>query len=328
MKILIENFETCNIGNDIYMSNITSLVRKVTSNKAFISERPIARDFVLSRSIGSLGKFIFKKDNLFNSPYKIYDQVDLVILSGPWISTKSRCTEGLKIFLEDLRRKKIPYGFISVGSYFYNKEEKNYFSDLLKKYPPLFFTSRDNETFYSFSKFAKYSLMSICNSFFSPINFPKDNEKDLVGCWDDNKIFKYSELLKIIELIGISELQKYRPIISPIAAGNIMKLKIRNSPIPCLLSVSFHDYLDFYSKTSLMLSSRVHCCAPTLAYGGKAILLNNSPRKYLFDAAEVKKEKLDRTNFSIMSIEIDYIQEKYMEIYKFLKNVFQSEWNI
>ena len=169
MKILIQNFETCNIGNDIYMSNITSLIRKVTSNKVHIYERSIAVDFVLSRSLKGLGKYIFVKNKIIYSPYKIYEDVDLVILSGPAIGTKSRFTKGFIEFLENLRKKNIPYGFISVGSYFYNREEIDYFSGIFHNYPPLFFVSRDNETFESYHKFAKYSLKSICNSFFSPI---------------------------------------------------------------------------------------------------------------------------------------------------------------
>lgn len=97
----------------------------------------------------------------------------------------------------------------------------------------------------------------------------------------------YSDALRWIHAEGYSDNFIYRAIIDPFAIGNILKLKIARSPVPCLLSINFLDYLAYYSQTSLMISSRVHCCAPTLSYGGEAVLVNKTGRRALFDSAGV-----------------------------------------
>ena len=201
----------------------------------------------------------------------------------------------------------------------YNK--KSVFEpDVFEKYPPLIFSTRDDYTYDTYAQFAKYSLKSVCTSFFSSINFPITKKESLVGCWDDNDNFTYDQISKWIDSEGFVDNYRYRSIVDPLAVGNVIKLKVAKSPIPCLLSLSYIDYLDYYSQTSMMFSSRVHCCAPVLSYGGEAVLLNKTGRKRLFDAIGVESRPLpSNKELNIFSLNPKTIRQRYDEFTNFLK---------
>jgi hypothetical protein len=319
IKVLAQNYELCNIGNDIYMSNLREVVRTAANGGVSFSERPLFRNYLLNRSLKDLGKLSFPDHKLIDCFSSLIDSYDLVILSGPLVSGTP--SKDFRSFLELLKTKNIPYCLLSAGSYRYDEEEVSLFSNLFEQYPPLGFSSRDDYTYEKYKHFAKLSLKSVCASFFSPITFPRAKSNSIVGCWDDNGKYSYKDLCGIIETAGMKELTRYRPIIDPFALGNIAKRKIAMSPIPCLVSPSYHDYLDYYSQTDLMVSSRVHCCAPTIAYGGKAVLVNTTGRKRLFDAIGVDRERISGISQDIFSVNPDTIKHRYSEMLSFVRRI-------
>ena len=315
--ILCQGYETGNIGNDIYMANIDRCLRLILPNTVNIVSKPLIRPFLLRRSAKQIGKYAFSLNKIIDISAPKFLDVDLVVLSGPLISDRNG-NEFIR-FMEYLKYHSIPYAFLSAGSYRYSPDEVAYWTQILDQYPPIVFSSRDDFTYNAYAKYAKFSLKSVCTSLFSSINFPIAKVESLVGCWDDNNLMSYSDVLRWIHAEGYSDNFIYRPIIDPFAIGNILKLKIVRSPVPCLLSNSFLDYLAYYSQTSLMISSRVHCCAPTLSYGGEAVLVNKTGRRALFDSAGVNSRPLKADNsVSVLSISEEKIKNRYDEFMRFL----------
>ena len=320
-SILTQGSETCNIGNDIYQANILKCLQLIVPDDINIFSKPLITPFVLSRSFNKIGAYSFPPSKLVDISKPSGLDFDMAVLSGPWIAG-SGAGAGDKFvdFVRYLKERGVPYSLLSAGSYKYDADERDHWSNIFEKYPPLIFTSRDDYTFDAYAKFAKYSLKSVCTSFFSSINFPIRKTKNFIGCWDDNQNYSYRETVKWLEVEGLSERYVYRPIVDPLALGNVLKLKIAKSPVPCLISISYTDYLDFYSQTDLMLSSRVHCCAPVLSYGGDAVLLNKTGRKRLFDAIGVTLRSFPANqSLSLLSLDSKKIQLRYDEFMDFMR---------
>lgn len=319
--VLAQGHETCNIGNDIYMANIQKCLQLALPSDINVLSKPLIRRFVLSRSLKKIGAFSFKSSKIVDISKPLGLDFDMVVLSGPWIAgARAGAGDEFVEFVSFLKAKRIPYAFLSAGSYAYDVNERDRWSAIFEKYPPLIFASRDDYTFDSFSAFAKYSLKSVCASFFSSINFPITKKMSLVGCWDDNGIYPYGEISKWIKAEGLSGNYIYRPVIDPLSIGNVLKIKMFRSPIPSLVSISYTDYLDYYSQTDLMLSSRVHCCAPVLSYGGEVVLLNKTGRRRLFDAMGVNSRPFPANkSLSIFSLDPAKVQLRYSQFMMFLQ---------
>lgn len=323
-SLLIQNYETCNIGNDIYMANIREVLREVIGPNIYFIEKPLVREFLLRRSLKRIGSFAFSSANIVDISLPLVDGYKLVVISGPWIGGCD--TNEFIDFLGALHSKSIPYAYLSAGSYHYNVKEYDTWAKIFEQYPPLVFSSRDDYTHEKYGGFAKYSLSSICTSFFSPIYFPRAKLTKLLGCWDDNGKIPYDRISSFIDQLGYSSLPRYRAIIDPFAIGNYLRLKIRTSPVNCLLSPSFHDYLDYYSQTDIMISSRVHCCAPVLAYGGRAVLLNSTGRARLFDAIGATcDENIGLNGHPLMSLDFNRILTRHQELIEFLRSSLRRE---
>lgn len=325
LNVIAQGFDTGNIGNDIYMGNIAEILRKVSQVNVNLSIRRMIIPFLLHDSLKSIGRFSFPASRMIETGKQIIGDCNLVVLSGPCISKKP--SNELAYFVKMLHDKSIPYALLSAGSYQYSTSEVKEYSEFFQKYPPLIFSSRDDFTFDAYSHFAKYSLRSCCTSFFSPINFPRAKASSFIGMWDDNHEYSFQQLCKLKEQLGIHGDCLYRPVIDPFAIGLVLKRKVRSSPIKCLLSSSFYDYLDYYSQTDLMLSSRVHCCAPTIAYGGKAILLNKTGRKRLFEAVGVNHTSINNSTLTLMSLDRSTIDRRYDEFTDFLSSALQAEYS-
>lgn len=71
-----------------------------------------------------------------------------------------------------------------------------------------------------------------------------------------------------------------------------------------------------------MLSSRVHCCAPVLTYGGEAVLLNKTSRKRLFDAIGVDARLFPANkSLSIFSLDPAKVQLRYSQFMMFFAGI-------
>lgn len=188
----------------IYMANIQKCLQLALPSDNNVFSMPLIRSFVLSRSLKRIGAFSFKSNKVVDISKPLSLAFDMVVIWVPWIAgAHAGAGDEFVEFASYFKSKEIPYAFLSTGSYAYDVNERDRWSVIFKNYPPLIFTSRDDYTFDSFAAFAKYSLKSVCASFFSSINFPISKKMSLVGCWDDNGIYPYREILELIKAEGV-----------------------------------------------------------------------------------------------------------------------------
>lgn len=302
MKILIENSTWNNIGDAWYQTSLYHLIKALYPNdEVYCGEGPIKRAFRI-KSPHQLSNSL----NLFE-----YQDADIYIYSGPIL--KTQFLRDYAGHIKHLCENKKSYALISVSGTGLDQEEKNAVGDFLVKYPPLFFSSRDEETYYNFKPYVKNIYNGICTAFlvdktmklqhfklekdffissfyteleptfnlsknkpFSIENIEVKHHKSILGL-----PFKYSRHFDFLRKHQ-TELSNHL-IIRTVQNLNTKFNHINFSTPNSFISFNPISYLNLTKSSLFVISDRVHACAIALACGKPTRFLFSTKRAGIFD---------------------------------------------
>jgi hypothetical protein len=331
MKILIENSTWNNIGDGFYQSTLYAMFKELYPEAdVFMEEGPFRRSFRP------------KKQKYFDNAFKLmdYQKADLHVFSGPMIP---------QIFMSyqqkiiDIVSRGANYAFISVSGAGVSKEFQNELGVFFKKYPPIFFSSRDEETYNLYKDFVPNAYNGICTAFLVNHYLPVDtiDKKFFISSFYTEMEPEYFvdgenevnvETIKVkhkYKMFGLPfnysrHLNFLRPQQENLKDLSILRVHqdlsthykhIKFSHPNSFMSFNLLSYLALYKSTEFTVSDRVHSCAVTLAFGKPAKFLYDTPRAGIFDRLGFDY----KSNDGIMYPNIGVIDEELLKLKKEIK---------
>lgn len=332
MKILVENSTWNNIGDGFYQSALFVLIKKLYPEaNVLMEEGPILRAFRPRRE--------WQKKNVLHMMN--YQFADLHIFSGPVIR---QILTNYKEKIQQIRERGEQYALISVSSAGISDSLRIETGEFFQKYPPLLFSSRDQDTYLKFKDYVKNSYNGICTAFLVDKMLPVDTldkdfkffissfYKELEPFYRVNGEVEISnvELDRKRTFFGLSHrfsrhLNWLRPVQEAVNGHKIVRVNQElstrfnhiNFALPnSFLSYNLLSYLALYKSADFTVSDRVHSCAVSLAFGKPARLLTNSPRAGIFSRLghDYKKDR------GIMYPNLDIIESEAEKLSSFIKS--------
>ncbi len=302
MKILVEDSTWNNVGDGWYQTSLFFLLKKLyPKHDVCIGEGPIRRAF----RIGSK----WQKDNALN--LLDYEPADIHVFSGPMIpSIIQDYGQAIRRILERGEQ----YVLLSASGTGLPQPVISAIGQFLKDYPPLFFASRDEETYRKFSPYVKNSYNGICTAFLvdktiklstfkldkpffissfytelEPTFFVPDGMEATV----ENLQVKHKKTIcglpfRYSRHFDWMRKNKHSEVGGKLIVRTIQNLNTRFNHINFSMPNSFISfnpvkYLEVVKSSEFTISDRVHACAVSLACGHPARFLFNTPRAGIFD---------------------------------------------
>ena len=301
MKILVENSTWNNVGDGWYQSALYNLLRQMYPNdEVIMGEGPIRRAFKIRNSR--------QKKNSYEMME--YQKADVHIFSGPMMK---EVIGDYKSKIIEIKKRGAEYAFISVSGAKVEPSLLNEIGGFLQKYPPLFLSSRDEQTYKNFRSFVGNSYNGICTAFLVdkmlPLDYFEMDKPFFVSSF-------YRELEPIYSLLDQAKgatlgnikadrkstylnldfkysrhLNFLRPKQESLGECHIVRLiqeiNSRFNHINFALPNSFVSYnplssLNLIKSSSFVISDRVHACATALACNRPAQFLHETPRAGIF----------------------------------------------
>lgn len=302
MKILVEDSTWNNVGDGWYQTSLFFLLKKLyPEHDVCIGEGPIRRSF----RIGSK----WQENNALE--LLDYESADIHVFSGPMIpSIIQDYSQAIRRIIERGEQ----YVLISASGTGLSQTAISTIGQFLKDFPPLFFASRDEETFHNFSPYVKNSYNGICtaflvdktiplstfkldkpffiSSFYTELEptflVPRSEEATVENLQVQHRKticglpFKYSRHLDCLRQ------NKQEEVGGKLIVRSIQNLNTRFNHINFSMPNSFISfnpvkYLEVVKSSEFTISDRVHACAVSLACGHPARFLFNTPRAGIFD---------------------------------------------
>lgn len=334
--IIVANNHWANIGDAFYQNSIIYDLNQIYGSVADVisgEEHPCHIDY-LSKYCDS---------NVLN--YSLFCKSSWYVLSGP-ILHKNFAKLYVPLF-QKLKEQNIKLVIMSAGGLKYDAEEVKICREVLQQYPPYILTTRDTQTYKTYSDLANYSYDGICSAFYSSLQYPGYEspglEKYIVYSFDMftepqisiNKSEENSNnLLDKLEIDAGSVkltsrihrlLDNFKTYPDLINGFKIVRLHhtpltkitplIYNRP-NTFVSLNPYSYLNIIRNGLLTLSTRVHACVTALSYQKPAMLFQKTKRSYLFERIGLQ----DVTNKPV-TLSYDKLQEEHQKFQKFLKTV-------
>ena len=209
-----------------------------------------------------------------------------------------------KEIFDIIDRMGIPVVFNGVGGENYDHNEVSIFREFIKKHNFVGFISRDDDTYAAYHDLFPRSYKGLdCGFFMSEIDkfkFLKDCDKKYTVINNDDNEFNQSP----------ESFEEYRQAVKD---GSLVRSHHQMTNIPekyinspkTMLSEMPDQYIYLYGRTKTTFTTRVHAAVATLGFGGKCILLYNTPRSVIF-----KTVGCDQITKSICSINIPLFEER------------------
>lgn len=296
MKILIENSTWNNMGDGWYQSVIFEMFKKIYPEAdVFHEDGPTFRSF---------GKTRFQ-ENIYE--LRNFQNADIHVFSGPILK---QVLTNYKQRIIDIKNSGNNYILLSVSGDGIEGDFKNEVGEFLKKYPPIFFSSRDELTYKTFKEFLPdISYNGICTAFLVDKYLPVDTINDdffvssfyrelepTYSCKEENlsveniKVTKKASLPMIpfrfarhLDFLRKSQESLLGKKVVRVRQGFSTNFKhIKLARTNSFISFNPINYLSLYKSTNFTISDRVHACAVTLAFGKPAIFLYDTPRAGIF----------------------------------------------
>ena len=311
---LIGGSWSSNIGNAFYNLGAEWLLRSIGVNVSFFPENPRWKQDV----------------SFYYDPIAELD-CDLFVLVGPclWSRLAYVYEDTFKLLYE--AGKKVAY--LSAGMSSYSNEEAHFVNDFFKRFPPAFVSSRDHKTFDLLAKGSQFPFYDgLCTSMFlnnaiRPI--PLRRNKYVVFNFDDE------EPALDIDEIGAAKVQRRKNRELPLWIGSKEIIRTNNLSIDEGYSKiykkpnSYHSdlpqgYCSILASAETVYSERVHTCAASLIYGGKAQFIRQSPRSF-----EYRSLLFDRIGASSIferptSLDLGRVECEKEAMAKFVADAFES----
>lgn len=331
MKILIENSTWNNIGDGFYQSALFMMFKELYPDAdIFMEEGPVRRAFRP------------KKQKHFDNAFKLmnYQKADLHVFSGPMLR---------QMFLHydkkiiDIISRGDKYAFISVSGDGVKGELKEKIGEFMTKYPPVLFSSRDEETYLTFKDYVPNAYNGICTAFLVNHYLPVDKiehnffissfytqmEPEYFVNGSGNLTVENIGVKHKSKMFGLSfnysrHLNSFRPQQRNLAGYDILRVHqdlsthykhIKYSHPNSFMSFNLLSYLALYKSTKFTVSDRVHSCAVTLAMGNPAVFLYETPRAGIFDRLGFDY----KSNNGIMYPNMEIIEEEKEKLKSVIK---------
>ena len=335
MKIVVSNSGWNNVGNGWFAFSAYFMLKKMfPQHKVVLGEDAIDVNFR-----------IYNKKQRANALHWYEHQIgDLNILTGPIIEQLDSI-RGFRNLIQNIYRRGGQYAIISGSGTGLSKSRIKEIGAFLKEYPPLFFTSRDEESFNAFSPYIKNSYNGICCAFLVDMNMdiqtyqldkpffissfytelePTYRLKDGDKCTIENLIvehhrtkfglpYKYSRHLNFLQpqQESVGDLKIVRTIQNLNTRFNHINFAMPNS----FISFNPLTYLELAKSAEFTVSDRVHACAISLACGKPARFLFNTPRAGIFTRLGWDY----KANNGVMYPKLDLIAEEREKLMLFIK---------
>lgn len=289
-----------NIGNVFFYLGTEYILRKAAGVSVVQADLPPAKAFGLSPD---------QVENDIGYGYRL-GKFDYLVLDGPMFDLSFE-----RLFGPYLKRAKelgVRVILMSAGGITYAADEVAHCREVLKKYPPYIFTTRDRQTYQNYGDLCERSYDAICSAWFvadAYPGYPIPDEKEYVTvCFDharepeivlpsSSKLHegdysgviisdvKHSKVTKVSRLsqrgfpAEISGFEVIRPCHQVLNRQNWRLFYKKNS----FCSQTPFGYLNLYRNTQLTITDRLHASVATLAYGNPARLFIKSKRTHLLD---------------------------------------------
>ncbi|MFC0346059.1 polysaccharide pyruvyl transferase family protein [Epilithonimonas hispanica] len=299
MKILIENSTWNNVGDGWYQYSLYYLLKKIYPEANIVlGEGPVKRAFRIT------------SEKQLNNALNLLDwqDADLHVFSGPMLKTLiTDYGTAIKRIIE----KGNNYAFISVSGTAVSPSQKKEIGAFLQKYPPLLFSTRDEETYNNFREFVPNAYNGICTAFLVDKTIPLDtfkldkpffvssfymeNEPNFKVTGDfsienlqvEHRKNKFGLPFKFARHLNYSLPQQEeiggRKIVRLIQNLNTKFNHINFAMPNSFISFNPITYLEVIKSAEFVVSDRVHACATSLACGHPARFLFETPRAGIFD---------------------------------------------
>jgi hypothetical protein len=302
MKILVENSTWNNVGDAWYQTSLYLLLKSIyPKHSVILGEGPIKRAFRINNPTQLKNSLDLMK----------YQKADVHVFSGPILYHILR---EYKDKIIEIKNRNAQYTLISVSGTGLSQTMVNEIGDFFKQYPPLFFASRDRETYEAFEPYVANAYDGICTAFLVNKTNPVDTfelEKpffvssfyteleplfDLIdknkGCNIENIQVNHKKTYWKLPYRFTRHLNYLRPQQTEIGdyliVRTIQNLNTKFNHINFALPNSFISfnplsYLNVTKSSQFIISDRVHACAIGLAYNKPVRFLFNTPRAGIFD---------------------------------------------
>lgn len=294
MKIIIENSTWNNIGDGWYQTSLYMLFKRLfPQHDVFMGEGPV------NRSFHPQGRFRKNALNVME-----YERADLHVFSGPILP---QLYYNYKQTIETIHNRGEAYAMVSVCGY----SDMESIGELLRKYPPVLFLTRDRQTYECFKDYVKYAYDGVCTSFFvdklldlNPIRLDKpffisSFYREIEPMYSISKEFDGIEsvLIKQRNFWGIkydysrhfefllnhqSDVGDYR-IVRTVQTLSTKFNHINFAKPNSFISFNPIKYLELTKGSEFVISDRVHACAVGLACGKPVRLMHDTPRAGIFE---------------------------------------------
>lgn len=231
-------------------------------------------------------------DNFKGNSFEIGEvaNVDIIVFAGMSMCKEFVDNNGIS-FVRAAKRG-VATLLLGTGAAFYTEDEANYYADFLNSLSRYAVITRDDDTFNLYKDKLKNISTGIDSAFFLPDYYVPPKLE-----------------LPPYDVVNFDSAEPYSPQISHNVDHiinthhNIIDIKQSHISRPnTLISSVPEDYLALYSQANETHSDRVHACVATLAYGNKARLYNNTPRKSLFS-----KLHADKITNQVVSLDMDLL---------------------
>jgi len=329
MKVFFQNSGYTNMGNVFFEK---SLLEDIKSTWGLDSAQ-IRLGYVFQPWERRFSTQVTNKETLALTRMK----EKFVVFNGPWFSEGH--SAHLRSILSKLDHSKTRYLLLSVGSMSFTENEVREFRNLLKEFPPLALSTRDEFTYENYHDLAEFAYNGLCSSFYLPIHYKLDTTKQdfVLFSFDTSREIPTEIAQKMIEdesfksTWASSELSKLARIrrflvrdASPEVSGMSVlrsdQIPFRRLPKlvdalgPTLVSPEFMDYLGLYAQGKFCFTSRIHVAAPSAAFGTPSVYLGKSPRKLVLERAGMIQGELSIVN-------PDLIRKEHQLFQNFLKSL-------
>lgn len=288
-----------NVGNDFFYNGVAYVLEKLGIRVCGTYFNPYnAYHLNSSQAVNNLD-------------YQSWDSgADYIVISGPVLDVDFAFHFEPMLNMAQKSGKKIL--MLSVGGRKYDEAEILHCSEILKRYQPHIFISRDSDTFANYSNFAEHSYNGICFAFFAPDYFLgyETTQPYYASCFDFAPEPNLEEIVSSISSGNLralgkshgtkSKFNKLKHILQrnfPDCVNGNKVIRLNHRPIRnpryvfnrknVISSFTSEVYLNVYKNSKLTITDRLHAAVVTLAFGNPAMLCLSSNRTKLLDRAGV-----------------------------------------
>lgn len=202
--------------------------------------------------------------------------------------------------------------FLGASGNFYSEYEVKFVTRYLKKLRPLAIMTRDRSAFQHYRSCSENVYNGIDNVFFvNRLMIPALNSDMAPYVVVNLEEPKHAKLKR--ELVSKLENERKNIIFSDHKPFPYAKISSLTKQGRTIISDYPLDYLALYKNADTVYSDRVHACIPVLAFGNKAVLYSDSPRKMLFENVGLKLTE--------KPMQVVHLEEKQEAQIEFLRSV-------